>query len=45
MPYNGGMKTLCVECPDELMGRLTHMVAEGWVADEQQAVIEALPGT
>ena len=42
MPYNGGMKTLCVECPDELMGRLTHMVAEGWVADEQQAVIEAL---
>ena len=41
-PYNGGMKTLHVECPDVLADRLTRLVAEGWVADEQQAVIEAL---
>jgi hypothetical protein len=36
------MKMLNVECPDGLADRLTQMVGVGWVADEQQAVIEAL---
>ncbi len=36
------MKTLCVECPDELADRLEVLVRDGWVADQQQAVIEAL---
>jgi hypothetical protein len=36
------MKTLSVECPDGLANRLEQMVREGWVADEQQAMIEAL---
>jgi hypothetical protein len=36
------MKTLSIECPDSLADRLTDLVREGWVADEQQAVIEAL---
>jgi hypothetical protein len=40
--YNGGMKTLNIECPDGLADRLAQLVREGWVADEQQAVIEAL---
>ena len=41
-PYNWGMKTLSIECPDMLADRLTRLVAEGWVVDEQQAMIEAL---
>jgi hypothetical protein len=36
------MKTLNVECPDGLADRLEQLVREGWVADQQQAVIEAL---
>jgi hypothetical protein len=36
------MKMLSVECPDSLADRLAILVREGWVADEQQAVIEAL---
>ncbi len=36
------MKTLNVECPDWLAERLSQLVREGWVADEQQAMIEAL---
>jgi hypothetical protein len=36
------MKTLAFECPDWLADRLTQLVREGWVADEQQALIEAL---
>jgi hypothetical protein len=36
------MRTLSIECPDSLADRLTQFVCEGWVADEQQAVIEAL---
>jgi hypothetical protein len=40
--YNSGMKTLSIECPDSLVDRLAQLVREGWVADEQQAVIEAL---
>ena len=40
--YNAGMKTLTIECPDVLADRLDCLIAEGWVADQQQAVIEAL---
>ena len=36
------MKTLSIECPDGLAERLEQMVREGWVADQQQAMIEAL---
>ena len=36
------MKTLSVECPDGLADRLEQIVREGWVADQQQAMIEAL---
>jgi hypothetical protein len=36
------MKTLSIECPDVLAERLAQLVREGWVADEQQALIEAL---
>jgi hypothetical protein len=36
------MKTLCIECPDGLADRLERLVQEGWVADQQQAMIEAL---
>jgi hypothetical protein len=41
-PYNDGMKTLTIECPDGLANRLEGLVRAGWVADEQQAMIEAL---
>ena len=41
-PYNAGMKTLTIECPDGLADRLQRLVRAGWVADEQQAMIEAL---
>jgi metal-responsive CopG/Arc/MetJ family transcriptional regulator len=40
--YNVDMKTLSIECPDSLAERLEQMVREGWVADQQQAMIEAL---
>jgi metal-responsive CopG/Arc/MetJ family transcriptional regulator len=40
--YNAGMKMLSVECPDKLAEQLDRMVREGWVADQQQAVIEAI---
>ena len=36
------MKMLNVQCPDAIADRLARLVREGWVADEQQAVIEAL---
>jgi hypothetical protein len=36
------MKTLTVQCPDELAEQLQRLVRDGWVADEQQALIEAL---
>jgi predicted transcriptional regulator len=36
------MKTLTIECPDGLADRLERLVRAGWVADEQQAMIEAL---
>lgn len=36
------MKTLSIECPDALADRLEHLVREGWVADPEQAVVEAL---
>lgn len=36
------MKTLSVECPDGLADRLEQLVREGWIVDQQQAVIEAL---
>ena len=36
------MKTLSVECPDELHEQLQAFVRSGWAADLQQATIEAL---
>ena len=36
------MATLSIEFPDGLAEELRRLVREGWVADEQQAVIEAL---
>jgi hypothetical protein len=36
------MKTFNVDCPDTLAERLAQLVRDGWVADEQQAMIEAL---
>jgi metal-responsive CopG/Arc/MetJ family transcriptional regulator len=36
------MKTLSIQCPDGLADRLDQMVRQGWVADQDQAVIEAL---
>lgn len=36
------MKTLSIECPDGLAEQLRQLVREGWVADEQQALVEAL---
>lgn len=36
------MKTLSVDCPDGLAEQLQRLVREGWVADEQQALLEAL---
>lgn len=36
------MKTLSIQCPDELAEQLRRLVQDGWVADEQQAVVEAL---
>ena len=36
------MKTLSIECPDALADRLEQLVREGWVADPEQAIIEAL---
>jgi hypothetical protein len=36
------MKTLAIECPDGLADRLERLVRIGLVADEQQAMIEAL---
>ena len=36
------MKTISIECPDVLADRLDQLVHDGWVADSQQALIEAL---
>lgn len=36
------MKTVCVECPDELHERLRAFVDGGWAHDPQKTMIEAL---
>lgn len=36
------MKTLTVECPDQLADELTAFVKEGWAADIGDAVVEAV---
>jgi len=36
------MKTLSIECTAALADRLEQLVREGWVADPEQAIIEAL---
>jgi hypothetical protein len=42
-PYHRfAMKTFSIECPDGLAEQLRRLVRDGWVADEQQAVVEAL---
>jgi Arc/MetJ-type ribon-helix-helix transcriptional regulator len=36
------MKTIAVECPEQLHQQLEWMVREGWVKSPEQAVLEAL---
>jgi metal-responsive CopG/Arc/MetJ family transcriptional regulator len=36
------MKTLSIQCPDALAERLEQLVREGWVASQEQAIVEAL---
>ncbi len=36
------MKTLSIQCPDALAERLEQLVRDGWVPDQEQAIIEAL---
>jgi Arc/MetJ-type ribon-helix-helix transcriptional regulator len=36
------MKSVTIQCPDALADDLHRLVREGWFADEQQALIEAL---
>jgi metal-responsive CopG/Arc/MetJ family transcriptional regulator len=36
------MTSVQVQFPEELAKRLDHLVEQGWVADRQQAIIEAL---
>lgn len=36
------MKPLTIQCPDALAEQLARLVRDGWFADEQQAMIEAL---
>jgi len=36
------MKTLSIECPDAIAEALERLVRDGWVADQDQAVVEAL---
>jgi hypothetical protein len=37
-----GVKTLNIQFPEGLAERLSQFVREGWAADEQQALVEAL---
>jgi Arc/MetJ-type ribon-helix-helix transcriptional regulator len=36
------MKTMTIECPDQLHEQLQTLVAAGWVKDANQAAVEAL---
>jgi Arc/MetJ-type ribon-helix-helix transcriptional regulator len=36
------MKSMTIQCPDALAEQLERLVREGWFADEQQAMVEAL---
>ncbi|MBI4325714.1 MAG: ribbon-helix-helix protein, CopG family [Chloroflexi bacterium] len=36
------MKTLTVQCPDQLIDRLEELTREGWVSSPEQAALEAL---
>jgi Arc/MetJ-type ribon-helix-helix transcriptional regulator len=36
------MKTLSIQCPDVLAEQLERLVREGWIANEQEALVEAL---
>jgi Arc/MetJ-type ribon-helix-helix transcriptional regulator len=36
------MKSITVECPDQLHDQLQKLVQAGWVKDQQEALIEAL---
>jgi hypothetical protein len=40
--YTAGMKTLVIECPEQLHEQLQAFVAAGWVKDTNQAAVEAL---
>ena len=36
------MKSLSIECPDDLAEELDHYVRDGWAASEEAVVIESL---
>ena len=36
------MKSITVECPDQLHEQLQKLVQSGWVKDQQEAMVEAL---
>ncbi|MGZ5543250.1 MAG: CopG family transcriptional regulator [Limisphaerales bacterium] len=36
------MKSITVECPDQLHDQLQKLVQSGWVKDQQAAMVEAL---
>ena len=40
--YDLVMTTLSIQCPDALAQRLQQLVRDGWVTNEQEAIIEAL---
>lgn len=36
------MKTLTIQCPDQLAEKLDAFVKEGWAADARETIVEAL---
>ncbi len=36
------MKTIAIECPDQLHEQLQALAREGWIQNPEQAVLEAL---
>ena len=36
------MKTMTIECPDQLAGQLDEFIREGWAVDARAAIVEAL---
>src|SRR5947199_8106071 len=40
--YAVDMKSITIECPDQLHDQLESLVQAGWVKDQQEAMVEAL---